>query len=159
MAKPITKATPGTPQSPNVGMQKCNCVVRLGGSLLHTVQKTDITPAEVVLLRRIHGNDAVVEFERARGDFTTRQDDHARLIAVYGHKAVTEAYPQGDTSLPKTFSAIGIRINEETSRTKLLKAARAVQEENTDELIEDEADGEDYSPVQAEKNGEDAIFA
>lgn len=38
-----------------------NCMVRLGGSLLHTVPKQRISGEEVRLLRHLHGDDAIVE--------------------------------------------------------------------------------------------------
>ena len=38
-----------------------NCMVRLGGSLLHTVPKQRISGEEVRLLKHLHGDDAIVE--------------------------------------------------------------------------------------------------
>lgn len=42
-------------------MQLANVTVRLGGSLLNTVPKIAVTPAEVLVLQHLHGADAVVD--------------------------------------------------------------------------------------------------
>lgn len=42
------------------------CVVRHRGDLTMTISKDDMTPAHIVLLRMIHGSDAVVDIVRTR---------------------------------------------------------------------------------------------
>lgn len=48
-----------------------NCVVRLGGSLLHTVPKKRISGEEVRLLRHIHGDDAIAEIKEVAAQTET----------------------------------------------------------------------------------------
>ncbi len=52
-----------------------NCVVRLGGSLLHTVPKQRISGEEVRLLRHLHGDDAIAEIKEIAAVTETRRTD------------------------------------------------------------------------------------
>lgn len=61
-----------------------NCVVRLGGSLLHTVPKHRISGEEVRLLRHIHGDDAIAELkEIAAQTDILRTDELCELADRY----------------------------------------------------------------------------
>jgi hypothetical protein len=61
-----------------------NCVVRLGGSLLHTVPKQRISGEEVRLLRHLHGDDAIAEIkEIAAVTETLRKDELCDLADRY----------------------------------------------------------------------------
>lgn len=64
-------------------MQICDCTVRLGGSVLHTVRKVDVTPAEIAILQHLHGEDSVVEITRKRMSKRSHALELARLDAIY----------------------------------------------------------------------------
>src|SRR3546814_6298215 len=51
-------------------MQRVDCQVRLSGKLTHTVGKKNISVAEIVALRAIHGADAVVDVQPKANDKT-----------------------------------------------------------------------------------------
>lgn len=102
-------------------MQICNVIVRLNGSMLHTVPKTGVTPAEILVLQRIHGNDAVVEvrpvkFEKNRSHLK----EYDRLASIYDNAASASApgeeggsimgllFPGAMKKLPRTLKEIGM---------------------------------------------------
>ena len=58
-----------------------NCVVRLGGSLLHTVPKRHISGEEVRLLRHLHGDDAIVEIKEIAAQTETLRADELNDLA------------------------------------------------------------------------------
>lgn len=103
-------------------MQLSNLVLRLGGSQLHTVVKTDCTPAEILVLRHIHGEDAVTNVRPTREDKTRRhQAEFERLQHKYDrastfvakpgdeHKSVMASlFPGAIKRLPLTLDDIGM---------------------------------------------------
>lgn len=74
-------------------MQLYECVVRLGGSLLNEVRKSDVTAAEITVLRALHGgNDTVVQIKPTS---TVKRDDYEerdRLNTVYGRALAKEQH-------------------------------------------------------------------
>lgn len=52
-------------------MQTYNAIVRLGGELHNEVEKKNLTAPEILVLRKVHGQDAVVKIEPS-GEW----DDH-----------------------------------------------------------------------------------
>lgn len=65
-------------------MQECTITLRLNGSLLHTVQKERVTPAEIVVLRALHGQDAVVDVVPTKMSKRGHQQEFERLSELYG---------------------------------------------------------------------------
>ena len=43
--------------------------IRLNGSVTNEVRKTDMSPAEVIIMRRLHGNDAVLDIVETPGEY------------------------------------------------------------------------------------------
>ena len=94
-------------------MQTLNCLLALGGDRATTVPKYGITPAEVVLLQRIHGDDAVFDVEPTaeietstaalredlRARFPARKDDEAALF--------DRVFPD-HRSVPQTVADLGL---------------------------------------------------
>ena len=60
-------------------MQTYNAIVRLGGELHNEVQKKNLTSPEILILRKIHGQDAVVKIEPS-GEW----EDHFSKVEVRG---------------------------------------------------------------------------
>lgn len=116
-------------------MELCNVTVRHKGKLTSTVRRRNVTPAEVVLLRRLHGNDATVEFELVaepvkRGSV----EEIERLRDFYGVSAenlklLDEAFPGHSPKLPETFAEIGVTIDavEPKRRRRPVDNAPAVE--------------------------------
>lgn len=102
-------------------MQLSNIVLRIGGSVLHTVPKALVTPAEILVLQRIHGHDAVVDVRPVKKD---KNRSHAaefeRLAQLYDGAAQASApgdesksilgtlFPGAMKKLPMTLKEIGM---------------------------------------------------
>lgn len=69
-------------------MQVCECVVLIGGDQRNSVQKESVTPAEIVLLQRIHGIDAVRDICVLKTDKRTQEFERDRLGSLYGDEMI-----------------------------------------------------------------------
>ena len=83
---------------------KCSCTVAIGGDIRSVVPKTLVTPAEIMLLQSIHGDDAVTNI-RVNGELDATMDqERNRLGEFYGDSKVVGLFNQfGD--LPNTLEA------------------------------------------------------
>ncbi len=61
------------------------CKVLLAGSRNNEVKKHGISAAEVMCLRRIHGDDAVVDIEEGSNKSIEHHKERERLAAKYHH--------------------------------------------------------------------------
>lgn len=95
-------------------MQLCSCVVRHAGSLTMTVVKENVTPPEAVLLRHIHGPDAVQHLVAHRMTTRARREEWLRLADIYGPAVLAEAWPgvMAHNRLPATLQEAGIPEGE-----------------------------------------------
>lgn len=100
-------------------MQLCEVMVRLAGSVQHTVPKQNVTPAEIVILQRIHGTDAVTDIRPTRMDKRSHADEYERLQRIYGKNGRTTVegepsvlldrlFPGAIKKLPVTLKDIGL---------------------------------------------------
>lgn len=101
-------------------MQLANIMVRLGGSLLNTVHVANASPAEILVLRAIHGDDAVTdvrptkftpkrhdaEFER----LATKYDRAASMAAPGSEKSplLSRLFPGAIKKLPERLADVGM---------------------------------------------------
>lgn len=101
-------------------MDLLKCTVRLSGQLTHTVQrgvrgeffengKKDgkklndyATPAEIVILRALHGADAVPDnlIEQVGEDRRAHAAERDRLKMIYGDRVVDQVFPGFNVKLP-----------------------------------------------------------
>lgn len=127
-------------------MQTATAMIRIAGSLLQTVRKRGLTPGEVVILKHLHGEDSVTQLELERvgfsGDMT---EEWSRLESTYGAQPMRDCFPGHTNSLPKNFAEIGIKINMETRKTRMLREM---------ESINDDADLEDSEFAELFEDGE-----
>jgi hypothetical protein len=65
-------------------MDICSATVRLAGDLNFTVPKANLTIAEIVVLRRIHGDDAVVDIVKTGEAKRSLGRERGRLGTIYG---------------------------------------------------------------------------
>jgi hypothetical protein len=105
-------------------LQKANCIVRLGGDLSNAVPKLGVTPAEILILRFIHGDDAVVDVRPTEFDkkvrmeqevdrLARRYDAGSNFVSTPGEdrdrKSIIETlFPGAIKRLPLTLEEIGI---------------------------------------------------
>lgn len=75
-------------------MQVVSCKVRLAGSVLNEVVKSDVTAPQVLVLRSVHGGaDSVVDIKATGTIDVSDADERERLVALYGMKAVDKVFP------------------------------------------------------------------
>ena len=97
-------------------METCNVTVRHGGKLTSSVRRRNVTPAEAVLLKKLHAEDALVDYA-LNAEPVDRSDieELERLRDFYGVSAenlkiIDAAFPGHSPKLPATFAEIGVSI-------------------------------------------------
>jgi hypothetical protein len=95
-------------------MKLYSCKVRLSGSLYNEVRKTDVTAAEIHVLRVLHGSDAVVEVFETGKNKMAQTGERDRIVFNYGpglaaHRQLRETAEQAVNGL----FGIGQRLPEE----------------------------------------------
>lgn len=74
-------------------MRLLDCQVRLGGNINHVVPRYNVTDHEVIMLRDIHGNDAVVGIKLTKGEADrTDMEECVRLASIYGQEKVESLF-------------------------------------------------------------------
>lgn len=90
-------------------MQRNTVTVRLAGDLGNTVEKYGVSPAEIMILRAIHGgDDTVVNVRPTIMDSLPHIQERARLENIYGAAMVDAMFPGKLAQLPVSNSDIGI---------------------------------------------------
>lgn len=114
-------------------MQKCECTVAIGGEAGMTVSKSGVTVPELLVLRHLHGEDAVRNIKIMTDESIDSNEERARLRAKYTKPATLISDVLGPNGpLPKTVEDAGIgdefiietpqtRATAKTSATKALK--------------------------------------
>jgi len=96
-------------------MQHCSCILFLDGDRNSSVHKPDVTVAEIVLLRAIHGPESV---EGIKPTFIGREkplQELERLRYVYTNSNITKegaplidaVYPGRSPNIPRTMAELG----------------------------------------------------
>ena len=81
-------------------MQIYSCKVRLSGNVNNEVRKPEVSAAEVLVLRQLHGADAVLEVKRVRMEHAPHAKERDRLNRVYGAKIITQLFGAAHNDLP-----------------------------------------------------------
>jgi hypothetical protein len=103
-------------------MQICDAEVRLAGNVYHVVPKQGLTPAEIYVLREIHGSDAVVNIRPVKEDDKRGiAEEFGRLKRLYDGASINapdedgprkisleRLFPGAMKKLPKRLSDLGI---------------------------------------------------
>lgn len=103
-------------------MELVECTVRLAGSVQHTVPKANVSPGEILLLKHIHGADAVVDIRPAGKAKHSVEAEWDRLASIYDAQSALSSQPgeqkislmerlfggAGARRLPKTLKEIGL---------------------------------------------------
>lgn len=85
-------------------MQVFNAIVRLAGQTHHEVAKRGLTVPEIYVLRRIHGNDAVVKLQHVGYAELEPIDERERLDYEY-KDGLLNLHEDQKTSIEKMFGA------------------------------------------------------
>lgn len=99
-------------------MELSNIELRIAGKLTSVVPKLDVTPAEILILRHLHGEDAVVNVRPTRMDRRNHAEEWTRLVGIYGRNgasstegagvALEALFPGAIKTLPVHLADIGI---------------------------------------------------
>lgn len=122
-------------------MQTANIMLAIGGDRGNTVPKYAVSVAEIMLLRAIHGDDAVFDVEPLEalamdeGLPVTNRGELNRLRRVYdakdadGNRVVDQLYPGAAARVFETLDEIGLpeECFKPVARTAPIKAAPVVK--------------------------------
>lgn len=99
-------------------MQVATITLRHAGRLDTQISKVQVTPAEVILLRALHGQDAVT-VETITGEAgRDSAEERDRLDRLYGSvsaanmQTLERIFPGYNAKLPASFAEIGIQLAE-----------------------------------------------
>lgn len=114
-------------------MQIVNCTVAIAGEAGMTVYKERVSVPEILVLRAIHGEDAVRNIEVIEDADIDSNDERARLLSIYiNPEGVVKDTLGAVGPLPKTIEDSGIGdefvITNTSAKTKKAKKASAVEE-------------------------------
>ncbi len=80
-------------------MQHYKALVRLAGNILHEVPKDNLTAPEIILLRFIHGDDAVVSIKKfspsGKKNKVNQKQETERLKMKYGEQKFSQVFGGG----------------------------------------------------------------
>lgn len=93
-------------------MEMYRAEVCLGGLITNTVVKEEVTAAEIVILRGIHGDDAIKSIKPLGNKNRTYQKEFDRLQRAYGKAKVAKSFPGARPILPQKLADVGIIVNE-----------------------------------------------
>ncbi len=111
-----------------------SCKVRLQGSVLNEVPKSDVTAPEIEVLRALHGSDAVAGIVETGSVKRSDRDERRRLEEVYADAgSVGEAVTRKKRMLTDLFG------HERMALPKEIDAAPAVEEDDDDAETEQAA--------------------
>lgn len=150
-------------------MQLCDLTLRHGGSLLSSVPKTNVTPAEILILQALHGSDACVDIRPTKFDKKKVQsqewerlsydyDRASGMVSTPGEESTSvmrRLFPGAMHKLPTTLKEIGLGHLLSAASIKAAEAglgAAAVPVDEVDLSIpeEDEVDEDEDAYVTAE---------
>lgn len=85
-----------------------SCKVNHAGDRNTQIFKEQVTPAEIVMLRAIHGADAVTGVAKTREGKVLQPAERERLAGRYGAKLFTALFPGALPRLPMTLADAGL---------------------------------------------------
>jgi hypothetical protein len=114
-------------------MQLCNITVAIGGEAGMTVHKERVTVPEIMILRAVHGEDAVRNIEVIEDADIDASEERSRLGAVYKNpETIVRDVLGAHGNLPKTLDEAGIDdefiVSNSVAKTKKSKKASATEE-------------------------------
>lgn len=86
-------------------MEVCDCLVKLGGDVRNEVPVSKITPAELIVLRAVHGGAETVTVQKVTGlSPLSSTGERMRLMSKYPRhqRQITEMFPGLAPQFPMT---------------------------------------------------------
>lgn len=115
-------------------MELARVEIRLSGSLANTVVRHKVTPPELLLLRELHGDEAIANIEYTGKEAKAHHEVLDAMNTFYntenGKRAMEKIFPGASPKIPTTFREIGYDISEEGE----LRQREQLQKKYQDEL-------------------------
>lgn len=121
-------------------MQRCTVDIRMG-TPVHTAVQRMVSPAEIVILKALHGDDAVANprlpKEEIRRGAARERDELAKR---YGDDKVKKFFPGFDSKLPMTMAEVGVDWDalKEAQKPAFLAPSDAEDEDEEEPETEEE---------------------
>ena len=133
-------------------MQTASVSVALAGDRGNSVRKYDVTPAEVSVLRAVHGDDAIFDIEPGADIERGNREELERIMQIYGGsrvlgtdtRAVPTLYPGIGAQVPLAFDDLGLADEFYQPKTRAnSKPAKRASKPDVEPEVEDidELDG------------------
>lgn len=90
-------------------MQLYRCQIKHAGKPYTVIHKEDVTPADIVIMRQLHGTDAIANIEPTRESRDSAVKVRQRLKDTYGEKVFARCYPGLTPMLPRDLAEAGLR--------------------------------------------------
>lgn len=123
-------------------MQTANIMLALGGNRDQVIPKFNVTPAEVAVLRQIHGDDAVTDID-PNGEIVRRnRDERQRLVETYGRRVDGNRHvaPAVDALFPGAAARVFEKFEELDLPDDFYKAATRVGPARVEQVEEPAAE-------------------
>jgi hypothetical protein len=101
-------------------MQIALAEILLNGNLQHSTVRVVSAP-EILILRDLHGNDAVINVTEPATLERTNAEEIERLKVFFGSEVFTKVFPGSMPKLPSTFAEVGVEVSKEANK-KAVKA-------------------------------------
>lgn len=131
-------------------MRQFACKVRLSGSLYNEVPKSDVTVPEIIILRTIHGGEAVADIVEIDAVKRTDAEERDRLAHTYG--AAIKNRPEIIGGLPALVGFSGTALPVDAPGVPA--AGKPAKKPSKGKPVEDEI-VEDDETDQADENPEE----
>ena len=103
-------------------------VIRTGGNIGHTVNRVDLTDYEIRILKRIHGQDAVVNVVQTGEAERDEREEYLRLARFYGVANVEKVF---NVVLDEFSEWIDAKLDSELAEREADKEAAPEKTSNT----------------------------
>jgi hypothetical protein len=139
-------------------MQFADVTVRLSGDINFSIEKANVSVAEIMLLRAIHGGeDAVTNIRptavsRGLAAKKIKDDMLQKYAGTSGEPLIEKMFPGIDPRLPKTLKDIGLELDLETLDARKRGGAKSVKIEVEDDEADD---GSTYAAEDARRADKD----
>lgn len=80
------------------------------------IDKPDVTPAEILLLKHVHGDDAIINVQFVREGKIDQRKERERLLNFFGQRVFVAVFPGSLPRMPTTLEEAG--MNEDGSLTE-----------------------------------------
>ena len=112
-------------------MQLYSCYLNHAGNRDMKIFVNDVTPAEVVLLKHVHGADSVVEVQKTRESPVPNRSLIDKLQSKFGRAIFAQVYPGNMPRMPATLTEAGLtetggEVSEDMSEEEPLLVTDAV---------------------------------